>query len=109
MQILRLSDLSPSRNAFVRKCQQIGFGRITGLLVRNHDPLFSDRCEVLLDVRLDSCEAPRAEQSLTDFVLTDEVVRFFSMLDNIQNGVIEQVEVRAGIPRRVLYKHSITR
>jgi hypothetical protein len=42
MAYLRLSEVSAERRAFVRECQRIGFGEITGLLVRDSEPVFSD-------------------------------------------------------------------
>src|SRR4051812_9978088 len=98
-----LSDLSPRRRTFVRECQRIGFGKISGLLVRAAEPVFSEATEVLMDIKLDSDETPRPEQSLTDFALASDVLRFFSTLDTISDGTLANVEVRAGIPRRIQF------
>src|ERR1035437_9468986 len=70
---LRFSDLSAPRQAFIRQCQWMGFGKILGLAVCDCEPVFGPRTEVLLDVKLDgagqfaaqnrtwaiSCSAPR--------------------------------------------------
>jgi hypothetical protein len=100
----RLSELSAARRAFVRECQRIGFGKITQLMVRESEPVFSPETEVLVDFKLDGDDAPRPEQSLADFALAREILRFFSILDTIGNGNIVSLEIRAGIPRRVLVK-----
>jgi hypothetical protein len=47
-------------------------------------------------------EGPRPEIALVDFVLSDEVLRLMMQLDEMQHGTIRHVEVRGGIPRRIL-------
>ena len=46
---------------------------------------------------------------MVDFVLSAEAVRFFQKLKALSNGVVEQIEVRAGIPRRMVCKVRYTR
>jgi hypothetical protein len=99
---LRLSDLSPARQALVRLCQAIGHGSIEDLEVRRSEPVFNPAPVMLRDVKLDADEVPRPELALSDFVLSDQVCRLLRMLDNLESGSIRHIEVRAGIPRRVL-------
>ena len=101
---IRFSDLSVSRRVFVRQCQRLGFGKITSLTVSEADPVFTQATDVFMDVKLDNDDSARPEQSLADFVLPAETVRFFAQLDTIGNGVVEHVEIRAGVPRRMLFK-----
>jgi hypothetical protein len=56
---------------------------------------------VLVDIRLDSEEPARDELALADFGLCAEVRRLMSLLDQVRNGRISKIEVRAGIPRRI--------
>src|ERR1035438_5114935 len=99
---LRLSELSPERQALVRLCQAINHGSIEDLEVRNYEPVF-DPCPVTLrDVKLDSDEGPRPELALTDFVVSDEVIRLMGLLDEMDCGTVRRVEVHAGIPRRMV-------
>ena len=63
--------------------------------------------EVFLDVRLDGADDTRPEQSLGDFLLKSEVIRLFARLDAIRNAVVEHLEVRSGIPRRIVFKDQI--
>ncbi len=101
---LRLSDLSAPRQALVRRCQELGFGTIRNLDVRDREPILGPKTEVVFDLKLDSDEMPRPEQSLSDFVICDEIRRLFTLLDALGDGAIDHVEVRAGIPRRVQFK-----
>ena len=60
---------------------------------------------VLVDLKLDSEERPRRETDQSDFLLSAEVVRLMALLDKIQDGKIFKLEIRAGIPRRVLLEN----
>jgi hypothetical protein len=104
---VRVSDVSAPRQALIRHCQKIGFGRIGPLIVRNGDPEVTPETDVFVDVKLDGDEGPRPVCSLGDFVLSKEVVRLFAELDAFRNGVVQHLEVRAGIPRRIVFKAPI--
>jgi hypothetical protein len=104
----RLSEFSGLHQLFIRRCQAIGFGKITGLRVRDGAPIFDDSTEVFEDLKLDVDDAPRPELEMVDFVLSAEAVRFFQKLKALSNGVVEQIEVRAGIPRRMVCKVRYT-
>jgi hypothetical protein len=92
----------------VRLCQSIDFGQILDLQVRNHEPVFSPSPSVLLDIRPDDESGDRAESELPDFTLRDEVCRLLDRTDGMESGCVQRIEVRAGIPRRVLIEAKIT-
>jgi hypothetical protein len=54
------------------------------------------------DVKLDKDEELRPELALSDFVLSSEILRLLALLDEMDCGAIRLIEVRAGIPRRLL-------
>jgi hypothetical protein len=103
---MRFSEVSIARQMIVRQCQRIGHGKILRLAVRAGDPLIDGRTEAFADVKLDLDETPRPELALDDFDLSAEVVRFFRKLDALREGEVELVEIRAGVPRRVVLKVS---
>jgi hypothetical protein len=98
----RLSQLSPERQALVRLCQTINHGSIEDLEVRQSEPMFDPFPMLVKDVKLDGDEEQRPELALVDFVLADEVCRLLRLLDKMDSGAIRRIEVRAGIPRRIL-------
>lgn len=106
--LVRFSDLSAPRKALVRLCQSMNYGSIEGLEVRDSDPIFSPPPLVLIDIRLDNDEGPRTQVGLSDFVLRDEARRLMERFETLKNATIERVEVRAGIPRRVVFKLRAT-
>ena len=54
------------------------------------------------DVKLDIDETERQESNIADFALRREVQRLMAHLQAVENGRIERIEVRAGIPRRLI-------
>ena len=99
---LRLSDLSPARQALVQVCRKINYGRVEDLEVRRSEPVFDPAPVLVKDVKLDVDEEPRPELALSDFVVSAEVVRLMRLLDKMDSGSIRLIEIRAGIPRRTL-------
>lgn len=106
--VLRLSQLSPARQALVRILQAVNFGEIRGVRVQDADPILEHDTVVAIDTKLDKAEEPRAELGLTEFELREETRRLMARLDEVKDGTIERIEVRAGIPRRILFKSSLT-
>jgi len=97
----RLSDLSPARQALVRLCQDVNFGHILDFRAANAEPTWNPGPTILSEVRPDIEEIPRPEGALADFRLSSELQRLMSQLDRLQDGSIEKIEVRAGVPRRL--------
>jgi hypothetical protein len=104
----RLSELSAPRQALVRLCQSIDYGQILDLQVRDREPQFSPAPTVLLDIKLDAARGWRPESELSDFALCDEVCRLLDRIDELHAGCVQRIEVRAGIPRRLLIEAKLT-
>jgi hypothetical protein len=104
----RLSELSAPRQALVRLCQSIDFGEILNLQVRDSEPVFNPLPTLLLDIRLDADSGGRPEFELADFGLCHEVCRLLDRLDQMHSGRVQRIEVRAGIPRRVVIEAKLT-
>jgi len=99
---LRFSQLSPPRQAMVRLCQEVNFGTIQDLCMKDGEPVFVPPPRALIDVKLDSDDGQRPEVDLRDFALRSEVLRLMALLDEIKDGKVERIEVRPGLPRRIL-------
>ena len=103
---IRFSHLSQARQVLVRLCQTINHGSIEDLEVRRSEPVFNPAPVMLRDVKLDADEVPRPELALSDFALSEQVCRLLRMLDKLESGSIRHIEVRAGIPRRMLVEQG---
>jgi hypothetical protein len=104
---LRFLQLSAPRQALVRLCQAINHGSIEDLEVRHTEPIFDPMPVALRDVKLDSDEGPRPELDPGDFALSDEVLRLVCLLDEMSCGTVRRIEVRAGVPRRIVVESQI--
>jgi hypothetical protein len=71
--------------------------------VSEAEPVLNPVPIVLLNLKLDTDEALRPELGLTDFALSHEVCRLLDRLEEINNGVIGRIVIRAGIPHRLLF------
>jgi hypothetical protein len=105
--VQRFSQLSPERQALVRILQAVNFGEIRDVHIREGNPIADDASAVLLDAKLDAEEIPRPELHLDDFELRAEVGRLMSRLDELKDGTIRRLEVRAGIPRRLVFESRL--
>jgi len=104
---LRFLQLSAPRRHLVRLCQSTNYGHLQDLAIEFHEPILSPESVVLVDVRLDSEDTARRELALGDFVLCREICRLMSVLDQVGNGKISRLEVRAGIPRRIILERQV--
>ncbi len=98
MNLLKKSDLSFEGQALVEQMQQINFGRIEHLLVRNGQPVWTDNSRVIRKVKFGGQNAPRAESGYSDFELKQQVVDLFAQLERIGNGLIRSLEIKYGLP-----------
>jgi len=105
---LRFAQLSPARQALVRLLQTVNYGQIKVLFFRDGDPIFEPAPVVVVDAKLYRDDGPRPELGLADFELSDHVRRLMARLDNAESGMIQCIEVRAGLPRRVLLEAQLT-
>lgn len=97
----RFSELSVGRQALVRLFRRVGFGTVRGLVVRGAEPVLEHGIatqQVLLLGRGGS-ETQRAETD--DFVLRREILDLFTLFDRRGSLVVAELEIAAGLPRRV--------
>lgn len=101
MKTLRFSTVSPRRQQLIRMCQALNFGVMSGIRLECGDPVLAASSSLVED-RLDLPDEARPEVRLDDFNLSKEWLRLLARFDEIQDGTIERLEVRAGLPRRIL-------
>jgi hypothetical protein len=95
------STLSPARRRLVSLFQQVNFGRIESLLVRDGEPVFDPPPRIVREVKFGGENGPRPELKRTDFQLKTQVIEIFSALDPIRDGTIDAIEVKHGLPFRM--------
>lgn len=101
MQSPAKSSLSPSRAELIEWMQNIGFGTIEHLVIREGEPILDPRPRVIRDVKFGAENGPRPELDLDDFVLKAQVVDLFAQFDSLGNGTIRCLDVKHGLPFRM--------
>lgn len=104
---LRFSGLSAPLRGLVRLCRETGYGRIEDLEVAGGEPILGPDALVLVDIKLDAAPSPEDQPNDRDFVLSAEVVRLIAVLDGIHDGRVSSIEIRAGLPRRIVFERRI--
>ncbi len=94
------SQLTRARERLVELAQELDFGQIEGLVVRNGDPVFTPPPCVMREVRMHSDE-PRTRQCASDFNLKPEVIHLLAEMTTLGTGIIDRIDVKHGLPFRI--------
>ncbi len=97
-----ISGQNPARQKLLRLMQGNPFSRIENLAVINGQPQFDPTTKIIAEHKFGANDGPRREAELADFVLKKEHVDLFQQFDEIGSGVILTLEVRGGLPFRMI-------
>ena len=82
----------------IRLMQDLNFGRIMDLPVRNGEPVFDQPVQVVRTVKIAASNGPRPEVQCGDFDLKVEVQSLLHWIARIKTGCIQCIEVKHGLP-----------
>ena len=97
-----ISGLAAARQKLLRLMQENPYSRIDNLTIAIGDPVFEPTTKIIAEHKFGTNDGPRREAELADFVLKKEHVDLFRQFDEIGSGVILALEVRGGIPFRMI-------
>lgn len=103
---LTKSSLTSARKHLLVLMQRLNFGRIEGLAVRGGQPVFNPVPRLLREVKFGGENGPRPESAAADFTLKVQVVELFRQLDEIGDGTVELIEVKHGLPFRMVFAEA---
>jgi hypothetical protein len=92
--------LPEPRRRLLELMQEVNYGRIEGLVVRNGQPTFTPPPRIIREVKFGGDNSPRRDLASADFLLKDQIIDLFCQLDSLGEGVIEVLEIKAGLPFR---------
>lgn len=103
-------SLSPARRRLVELMQELNFGRIEGLYVRDGEPVLEHTPNVLRDVVFGKVNAPNPARAKDDFALKEQLNELFDLFDRERSVTIESLVVQNGLPVRmtVANEHRVT-
>lgn len=103
------SQCTVSQQRLVEMMQKINFGTIESVTVASGEPLLDPPPKVTREVKFGAENGTRPEASFADFVLKAQVLELFDSITELQGGVIERIEVRHGLPFRMIVREPCTR
>lgn len=101
-------NLLPANRELVSVMQRLQFGRIEGLDIRNGEPIL-DTARIIREIKLGSEQVPNILAEQSDFELKGQVVELFEQFMEIRDGSIELIEIRHGLPFRLVIEQSVQR
>jgi len=81
--------------------QSVNFGHIENLQIVAGEPVVAPQPMVVREIKFAGENGPRPELATTDFLLKQQVVELFAFFDHLQNGVINVLEIKHGLPFRM--------
>jgi hypothetical protein len=100
--LLTKSSLSISRTRLLVTMQRLNFGRIEALTIRNGEPVFQPAPRIIQDIKIGGENGSRPELTIEDFALKTSVIELFDHLERIGDGTLESIEVKYGMPFRLV-------
>jgi hypothetical protein len=99
----RMASLPPARRRLLALLQQVNFGRLESLIVVNGQPVFDPPPRLVHEIKFGGENGPRQKLATADFVLKSQVVELMTFFDQLQNGTIDTLEVKHGLPFRMIF------
>lgn len=92
-------QLTQPRQQLIEAMQQLNFGRVVGLAVRNGQPDFARPYRTVRSVKLaGGNNGSRPEAGLDDFELRKEQTALLGQLEQLADGRRVSIEVKHGLP-----------
>jgi len=101
------TTMSHSRQRLIMLMQELNFGWIKGLQIRNGEPVFDPPPQVVRDIKFGGENGPRQEMLVEDFTLKSPVVELFELLDSMSDGEVLSLEVKHGLPFRMSVEEMV--
>lgn len=99
-------SLSPARRRLVELMQEVNFGRIEGLYVRDGEPVLEHTPNVLRDIVFGKMNAPNPARGRDDFALKEQLIELFELFDRERSVTVESLVVQNGLPIRMTVADS---
>lgn len=95
-----ISAISYPRRRLIELMQSIQFGRIDDLQIRSRQPVFEPMPTIHREFKFGS--GAGFSPVTKDFQLKRQVCELFEQLDLIGNGTIDRLEIKHGLPFRMI-------
>ena len=100
-------SLSQPRRRLVELMQAINFGRIEGLRLHGGEPQLDSSLRIAREIKFGGENRPRPELGRDDFELKHQVRDLMEHLNQIGTGQIPVIEVKNGLPFRMVVEETL--
>ena len=99
------SKLSEPRKQLLQTMRQLHFGTIDGQVLRGGDPCSTPAPRITKEIKLGADAPERPTTATADFALKRQVTDLFDQFDRLPDGSVVTIEVRHGLPTRLIVSH----
>lgn len=96
------SITSAGHEQLVTLMRQINFGRIESLRIHEGNPVLDPLPRIVREIKFGSEASPGVQADRSNSVPKRQVQELLNLMREIENGVIDILEVRHGLPFRVV-------
>ncbi|WP_339749226.1 hypothetical protein [uncultured Rubinisphaera sp.] len=100
------SSVSLSHQKLIELMQHIHYGRIERLVINDCHPELNPPPEITREIKLGGQFVSRSEPATEDFALKSQILELFTYFDQLQDGVIEVLEIKHGLPFRMIVRET---
>ena len=100
-------SLTPARQRLVEVMQEIRYGRLEGLEVRDRDPVFEPPPRVVRQIVFGKDNGPHTARNQDGFALKRSVAELFDVFDRERSLSIQELVINDGLPVRMTVADTI--
>ena len=93
--------LTPARRLLVELMQEVNYGRIERLEVRDSEPVFKPLPQVVRQIVFGKDNGPNARRAAQGFALKKKVAELFDLFDRERSFLILELVIDNGLPVRM--------
>src|SRR5688500_11835612 len=101
---LSKKHLSTARMRLLELMQNLNFGHIDRLEFVDGEPVLDPRPVLVREHKFGGENGPRPELTAVNFALKQQVIELFVFFDERRDGVIDVLEIKHGLPFRMIVK-----
>lgn len=105
--VVTKAALTPARKRLIELMQEINYGRIESLEVRNGEPVFDPPPTVLRLFLFGKDNGPNVSRSNDGFALKKKVAELFEVFDRERSLSIQELMIDNGLPVRMTVADAV--
>ena len=105
--VVTKAALSPARKRLVELMQEVNYGRIERLQIRDGDPVFNPPPTVLRQYLFGKENGPNAYRGVDGFALKKKVAELFEIFDREPSLSIQELIIDNGLPVRMTVMNAV--